>query len=277
MNFSDTRGRLAAAWESGSQNAISILAAGVSYYAFLAMIPLLAAIVLSYGIIADPLTVATHIRSLSAELPSSAAGLIGDQLDAIAETSDAKQGIGLVVALVFAVIGARSGAAAVVTAICRAYSTNNDRGFAKNALLAIGIVLGAVGGVILVVGALAITGYVETLLPSVGGIGALFGRLATYVVLFAAGTFGAAALYRAALPRNRRQDWKSVRPGALFAGGGWMLATFGFSLYVANFGSYNATYGSLGAVVVLLTWLYIVAFVLLFGAEINAVGGRRAA
>ena len=55
---------------------------------------------------------------------------------------------------------------------------------------------------------------------------------------------------------------------------GWaaliVAATLGFGFYVSNFGSYNATYGSLGAVIVLLTWLNLSAFILLFGAELNA-------
>ena len=49
-----------------------------------------------------------------------------------------------------------------------------------------------------------------------------------------------------------------------------MLLTLGFGLYVANFGNYNATYGSLGAVVILLTWLYLSSYILLFGAELNS-------
>ena len=62
---------------------------------------------------------------------------------------------------------------------------------------------------------------------------------------------------------------------ALFAAAGWLLLTLGFGIYVANFGNYNATYGSLSAVVVLLTWLYLSAFVMLFGAELNAARGDR--
>ena len=58
------------------------------------------------------------------------------------------------------------------------------------------------------------------------------------------------------------------------AGTGIVAATLGFSIYVANFGSYNATYGSIAAVVVMLTWLWLVAFVIILGAEIAAAGTR---
>src|SRR3546814_1817457 len=55
----------------------------------------------------------------------------------------------------------------------------------------------------------------------------------------------------------------------------WLAATVLFGLYVANFANYNATYGSLGAVVVLLMWLWVSAYAILFGAELNAEAERQ--
>ncbi len=68
-----------------------------------------------------------------------------------------------------------------------------------------------------------------------------------------------------------KQQWKWISPGSVFAIPVWMLASLAFSFYVNNFGSYNKTYGSIGAVIVLLFWLYISGFIILFGAEINSV------
>lgn len=65
------------------------------------------------------------------------------------------------------------------------------------------------------------------------------------------------------------QDWQWITPGSVFAVVGWLLASLGFSFYVNNFGAYNKTYGSIGAVIVLLTWLYITSLCLLVGGEIN--------
>jgi len=66
-----------------------------------------------------------------------------------------------------------------------------------------------------------------------------------------------------------RERWRWVTPGAVIAVLGWVAASLGFSAYVRHFGSYNATYGSIGAVIILLTWMYLTAFLVLLGAEIN--------
>jgi membrane protein len=75
-------------------------------------------------------------------------------------------------------------------------------------------------------------------------------------------------LYRYAPDRDKPQ-WRWVSPGAIVATILWIIASVGFTVYVANFSSYDKTYGSLGGVVVLLTWLYLSAFVVLFGAAIQ--------
>ena len=263
--------RFAAAFAAASRDNIGILAAGVAYYAFLAFVPLLAATVLGYGIIAEPDDVARHIQSLASMLPQSAAELIGGQLEAVVETSSGKKGLGLLLALTLALIGARNGAASIATAVGLAYNREQQRSFLHAAAVALAITLGAITGAGLVVVALTATAALGDLLPHAGGAGVLAVQALTYAILLAASVGGAAALYRFA-PPGPRPAWRSVLAGAVFAGAGLLLLTMAFGFYVANFGSYNATYGSLGAVIVLLTWLYLAAYVLLFGAELNAVG-----
>ena len=86
---------------------------------------------------------------------------------------------------------------------------------------------------------------------------------------------GAAALYRLA-PHDGGLGFRAALPGATLFTLGWLAGTLAFGMYVANFGNYNATYGSLGAIVILLTWFYLSAFVLLLGAEFSAAGEDRA-
>ncbi len=66
------------------------------------------------------------------------------------------------------------------------------------------------------------------------------------------------------------QEWKWITPGSIFAVVGWTLASLAFSYYVNNVGSYNETYGSIGAIIVLLTWMYLTGLSILIGGEINS-------
>jgi membrane protein len=71
-----------------------------------------------------------------------------------------------------------------------------------------------------------------------------------------------------------RLRWRWITPGAVVAVLGWVAASLGFSAYVRHFGSYNAMYGSIGAVIILLTWMYLTSFFILLGAEINVAADQ---
>lgn len=257
------------AWrETGTDN-IGLIAAGVAFYGFLALVPLLGATVLVYGIVADPATVMRDMTRLTSIMPADVAKLIGEQLMGVVTTSGGKKGFGLFLALALALFGARNGAGAVVTALNVAYEEEEKRGFIAVNLLAIGITAASVVVAIVALVAVAALGHLETLLPAAPGFVIAGGKIAAYFVLTGAGAGAAATLYRYG-PSRRRARWVWITPGSLFAALMWLALTAGFGLYVANFGNYNATYGSLGAVVATLTWLYLSSFILLFGAELNA-------
>ncbi|WP_340588198.1 YihY/virulence factor BrkB family protein [Erythrobacter alti] len=257
------------AWAASGEDNISILAAGVAYYAFLAMVPLLAAGVLSYGLIADPADVADHIATLARSLPPSVAELIGDQLESMVETSASAKGMGLILSLGVAILGARAGAATLLHATALALNDDSARNFIRTNLLALAVVLTALFGAGLASGAIALSALLANALPSVSGIGAFIARLASHAIVAITAALGAAALYRKA-PPGLEITWRDAIPGSVFAGNAVLVFTALFGFYVTNFGNYNATYGSLGAVVILLTWLYLVAYTVLFGAEITA-------
>lgn len=258
------------AWGKASADHIDILAAGVAYYTFLAMVPLLAAGILSYSLIADPETVAAHIADLADILPPAAQEIVGGQLESLSASSGGKKGLGLLLAMAIALFGARNGAKAVISAIAIAFNQTETRGFLKQNALALIVTVGAVLGIGLAAIALTATAFLQDLLPALPGSALVLGKLAPYLAVFALGSAGAAILYRRA-PPGIQPDWRVVLPGAILSAAGWVLTTVGFSLYVSNFANYNATYGSLGAVVVLLTWLWLAAYMLLFGAELAAV------
>jgi len=269
MSYADWKQALKRAWAEGSADNIGIVAAGVAFYAFLALVPLLGACVLIYGLVADPATVEQHVGSLAQALPQSAAELIGEQLHNVVQDSAGKKGLGLLIALAVALFGARNGAGSVVTAMNIAYDEEETRGFVKLNLLALVITLGAILGAIVAVGATTVLAAVGQLVPDLSGAGVVLSRIASFVLILLLGMAAAAAFYRYGPDRDEPR-WEWITAGSLFAALAWVILTALFGYYASNFGNYNATYGSLGAVVVLLTWFYLSAYVLLLGAEINA-------
>jgi membrane protein len=256
-------------WRESSKDNVGIVAAGVAFYGFLALVPLLGATVLTYGMVADPQTVIGHMQSLTEVMPKDVAELVGGQLMNVVQTSGGKKGLGLLLALGIALWGARNAAGSIVTALNIAYEEEEKRGFLKVTLLSLAMTGAAVLMALLAVAASAMLGYLHEFLPDTGPIGLTLWKILTFVLLAAAAAGAVAALYRYG-PSREKARWTWITPGSAFAAMGWLILTLGFGFYVANFGNYNATYGSLGAVVVLLTWLYLSSYVLLFGAEMNS-------
>lgn len=73
-----------------------------------------------------------------------------------------------------------------------------------------------------------------------------------------------------AASQDKRQATKTIMPGVAIAMTAWLVVSIGFSIYVENFANYSVIYGTLGAVIVLLMWLYMTSFILILGAEYNA-------
>lgn len=256
-------------WNEASDDNIGLIAAGVAFYGFLALVPLLGAVVLSYGLIADPVTVLHDVRALSTILPRDIAAVVGDQLLGLVHSPDGQKGFGILVALAIALFGARNGAGAIIAALNIAYEEKEKRNFIWVNLTAIAITVGAVLAAVLAAAAMTVLGALDHLLPFAPEALLVVGKVASHVLLALAGAAGAAALYRFG-PSRAQPRWSWITPGSLFAALLWLALTLGFGAYVRYVGRFDATYGSLGAIVALLTWLYLSAYVLLFGAELNS-------
>lgn len=263
-------------WGEMGRDHLTLIAAGVAFYGFTALVPLLAAVVLAYGLVAEPAAALRQIQALTQSLPADAAGLIRDQLQNIVSTEAGKSRLGLSVALAIALWGASRGAGAIVTALNIAYEEEEARGFLRLTLLNLAIVLGAVLGIVAAGAAVTALAHLDRLVPGAPPLLVGLGKLLSWLVLTGLAAAGAATLYRYG-PDRSTVRWTWLTPGSVAASLGIGLVTSGFSLYVANVGSYNATYGSLGAVVVLLTWLYLSVLVLLLGAELNSELERQMA
>lgn len=256
-------------WHEAGEDNIGLIAAGVAFYAFLSIVPLLGAIVLIYGIVADPSTVSANVAALTGVMPKQVAAMIGEQLLQVVTTSRDAKGFGLLLALALALYGAMRGADAVLTALNIAYEEHDDRGFVRQKLLALGVTSGAVIVALAAILSVAMMAFLDSLIPGAPPTVLVMTRLLSYLILAGLAAAGAATLYRYG-PDRAHAKWVWMTPGSVGATLIWIAMTVGFGFYVANFGSYDATYGSLGAIVVMLTWLSLSAYVFLLGAELNS-------
>jgi membrane protein len=257
-----------------SGNHLGLLSAGVAYYAFLSIAPLLAAVVLTYGLIGDPALVQRHMAAIITVVPSDAATLINDQLIGVVSAAKGTTGLGLVIALALAVYGATRAATAIMEALNIVYASQEARGIIALYRVSMGITFSAVLVVVAGVVTATVIGLIQKLLTG-WGTGVIFAiKAVTWVSagLLASAIF--ALIYRFG-PHRRKAQWQWLTVGSVTATIFWLAATLGVSFYVSRFGNYNETYGSLGAVVVLQLWLFVSAYVVLLGAQINAEAERQ--
>ncbi|GAA4775946.1 YihY/virulence factor BrkB family protein [Actinomycetospora chlora] len=254
------------AFAEGSKDNVSMLAGGVAFFGFLAIIPALIALVSLYGLVADPAQVAATLESLSSALPASAQSLVADQIGSVVSAGTGSLTTGLVISVLAALFSASSGTQNLMAAINIAYDETEGRGAVKLRALALALTAGAI---VFVVVAVALVAVAPVLLDGLGTAGQVVGGIGRWVLLVVLVTVGLAVVYRVAPDRDApRFRW--VTPGSITATVLWVLGSVVFSVYVDNFGSYNKTYGALAGVVVFLLWMYLTSYIVLLGAEINS-------
>ena len=245
---------------------VPLLAAGVAFYVLLALFPAIIAGVSIYGLVADPQTVRDQINRLAETLSPETATLIGTQIQQVTSSAGGALGLATIIGILTALWSASSGMKALITGVNLAYDEPEGRKFVKLRGLSILMTLGAM--VLLGVALALIVGFpaVPDSWPTVLQWTAAILRFVLLAVLLMAGL---AALYRYA-PDRDKPKWGWASPGSVAATLLWVLASVGFSIYVNAFGNYNKTYGALAGIIILMFWLYLTAFVVLVGAELNA-------
>ena len=252
---------------------ITITAAGVAFYWFLSIFPLLfAAIGLLDIIKASPNLTQGINDAISRALPGDAAVVL---TQAVGDAQGRASSGGLAALLIgvgLALWSASSGMAATQVGLDVAYDVPADRTFVKKrlvsfALILAAFVLGGIGVTCLVFGE-PISGFVRDHVPFGVHLGWAW-DLARWIITLVAVTLLFAVFYWIG-PNRQPPNWKWLSPGGLLATALWLVASLGFSFYVSGFGGgYAETYGALAGVVVLLLWLYFSALATLVGAELN--------
>lgn len=255
-------------WSEISDDRVLLIAAGVTYYLLLAIFPTLTAFVSIYGLFTDSATVAKQVAVLAAYVPGGFLDIIKDQLTALTQQGNATLGWGFLVSFALALWSSSSGVKTMFEAMNVAYDEKESRNFFVLNGLALAVMFGAlilgilmIGVVVILPAALAIVGLAE----GFEWMTQVIAYLLLTAVLFAT----LALLYKFG-PSQHHRSLRWVSPGALFACGAIIGASAAFSWYAANFANYEKTYGSLGALIGLLTWMWISVTVVIIGAELNA-------
>ena len=254
---------------------LPLLSAGVAFFAFLAFVPLIAVIVLLYGLVGDPNMVAASVEQVSGILPAAVLTILREQLLSIVNTSKTAQGLGLALALFVSTYGAMRAANAMMKALNIIYEEHESRNIFMTTWVGAQITIGMAGVAIVGLLAISLFSYISNFLQGYLGNGVLiFLKIATWLMagFLVSLTFG---LFFRYAPDRRPAKWRWLSLGSVVATILWLAITIGFGYYAANIGDYNATYGSLAAVVIFLMWLFLSAYSVLIGAEINAETERQ--
>jgi membrane protein len=254
------------------EDELSTRSASLSYYFLLALFPMFLFLVSLIGVFAGPRSQLheTIVTALARLAPGSASDLVHSVVN---QTFQNSSGIKLAAGILGALWAASGGMSAVVTSLNVIYQTDETRPWWKQKLTIVGLTLAF--AILMIIGlVLALYGgKLGQLIASHLGLGEAFRitwKVLQWPAMFAAMFLSYSIVYYFA-PDLEERKWYWVTPGAVAGVTLWLVASLGFRIYLHFFNSYSATYGSLGAVVILMLWLYITGFAILIGGEVNWV------
>lgn len=257
-------------WHATDDRHLSLIAAGVAFYAMLALFPAMAATIAIWGLFADPTVMRDYLFSIHEVMPDAAYEIIEIQLETLLAANTGTLGWATVLSLALALYSVHSGVSALISGLNAIHASRRREGLARHlgslalTLVLIAMFLSALVLVVIVPIALNFIPY-----DPVSGV---LLRILPWAVMFLVVMIVLGLFYRWGPNMPSRHGW--VTPGAVLAALLWAGASMAFSTYLANFGAYNRLYGSIGAVVALMMWLYISAYIVLLGAAVNAERAR---
>ncbi len=263
--FKDTALRL---WTQIDDDHVMLVAAGVAFYSLLALFPLLTAMVSIYGLIADRGDIEQHLAKLYGMLPSDAIEIMRQQLVSLNKTEAPKLGLLFVGSLLFSLWSANKAVTSIFEAMNIAYGERERRGFFRFTATTLFFTCGFV--VFIVLSLVAIVA-MPPLLESLGfdeDTHWLLSLSRWPILLFIVVTMNS-IVYRYG-PSRENPRWVWITWGSVAAAVLWLIMSAGFSFYAANFARFNETYGSMGAVIAVMTWIWLSAIIVIAGAELNA-------
>lgn len=247
---------------------VSLIAAGIAFYGLLAVFPGIAACMALAGLFAQPSAIVDQFERLGQLLPSEAAAIIISQASDVAGSRDGGLGLAAVTGILIAIYSSSKGIRSMITGLNVAFGVSEKRGIILQYVLTFVMTLLLIIGLLMAIGSTIVIPATFALLPLPAMVEGLVSGL-RWPLMAAFTVFGLSLIYRYG-PNRPRPRWRWITPGAAIACVLWVAGSVLFALYVSNFGSYNETFGSLGGVVILLMWLWLSAFIILLGAEIDS-------
>ncbi|SJN13996.1 Ribonuclease BN [Halomonas citrativorans] len=258
---------------AAKRDRLTMLAAGVAFYALLALFPTIAAVISLWGLLFDPVEAGRQLYEISRFMPPDAANLIDQQTQTVVESAESGNVMAVLLGLLVAMYIASKGVGVLVVGLNVVYGERERRNFFLRGVVLVLLTFGLIGMTLVSLGFIAIVPVVVDALAVDDPFDKVFKWL-RWPALLIIMSFLIALLYRFA-PYRRAAQWRWLSYGTLLATTLWLLGSGGLSLYVRYFSSFSELYGSLGAVVVLMMWFWLSAFVVLLGAEVNSEMERQ--
>ncbi|HYK20834.1 MAG TPA: YihY/virulence factor BrkB family protein [Pyrinomonadaceae bacterium] len=258
-------------WHEVQEDEVFGRAAELSYYFLLALFPFLIFLTSAIGIVVGSGTGTRHalFGYLGRVMPPSAFQLIDSTM---LEVSTASGGGKISFGILAALWAASNGLSAITTSLNIAYDVKETRPWWKQRLVAIVLTMALS---VLIISALLLVvagGHIADWLATSYGLGSTFPlvwKIIQWPFVLGSIILAFALIYYFA-PDLREQAWKWLTPGAAIGVALWLLVSVAFRMYLHFFDSYSKTYGSLGAVIILMLWLYFTGAAVLVGGEINS-------
>lgn len=247
---------------------VRVLSAGVAFYFFLSLFPILAVLVSTYGLVTDIGQIEKQISLITNILPEDAQVLLFDFLTNLTLLSNEALSWSLILAVLITLWSANRGTKTLFESINVVYNESNKRNFFKDIALSLVFTL---GGIVVTIVALIMVAGIPAFVNITGIQGPLYSAiiwlrwpLIGFVIIFVL-----SLLYKIA-PARKSPKFSWVSTGAIISTILWIAGSSLFSLYINNFGNFASIYGSFAAIIILMLWFFLTSFIVLLGAEINA-------
>ncbi|OOM16633.1 YihY/virulence factor BrkB family protein [Clostridium saccharobutylicum] len=246
---------------------IFALASQLAYYLMLSFFPFILFLMTLVGF--SSLSSVDILNGVNGILPKSVVDLTRST---ITEVFDNQYKGLLWLSILLMIWTSSTGFKAVIKGVNKAYNFKENRSFIKISIISmlgiLSIAMIILLALVMLVFGGVIADYMRKMLPVYYVIVVVWNAF-RYAFVFIVMIFIFAAIYRIA--PAKKLTWNEVIPGAVFSTIGWILISFGFSFYINSFTNYSRFYGSLGAVFILMTWLFLVSMIFILGVEINFV------